>query len=126
MILVMLVGVGPPSRPDSKVWLNLKVFYFQPSELVKIFFIITFSTHINAVKNNINKIGTLALLILHALVPTLLVMKSGDDGSALVFMGIAAIMLFVAGISWKYILAVVALVVQVYERLPKAKIHRYS
>lgn len=111
MILVMLVGVGPPSRPDSKVWLNLKVFYFQPSELVKIFFIITFSTHINAVKNNINKIGTLALLILHALIPTLLVMKSGDDGSAVVFMGIAAIMLFVAGISWKYILAVVALVI---------------
>lgn len=111
MILVMLVGVGPPSRPDSKVWLNLKIFYFQPSELVKIFFIITFSTHINAVKNNINKIGTLALLVIHALVPTLLVMKSGDDGSALVFMGIAAIMLFVAGISWKYILAVVALIV---------------
>ncbi len=111
MILVMLVGVGPPSRPDSRVWLNLRVFYFQPSELVKIFFIITFSTHLDAVKNNINKLGTLALLILHALVPTLLVMKSGDDGSAVVFMGIAAIMLFVAGISWKYILAALALII---------------
>lgn len=104
MILVMLIGKAPPGRPDSRVWLDLKVFYFQPSELVKIFFIITFSTHLNAVKHSINKIGTLIPLAIHAAVPILLVMKSGDDGSALVFIFIALSMIFLAGISWKYIL----------------------
>lgn len=112
MILVMSpLGVAPKSRPDSQIWLKLGFFFFQPSELVKIFFIITFSTHINAVRNNINKPGTIALLLVHALIPTLLVMKSGDDGSAAVFIGIAACMLFIAGISWKYIVGALALAV---------------
>lgn len=106
MLIVMSpLGVAPPSRPDSQVWIDLKFFYFQPSELVKVFFIITFSTHLNAVKHTINKLGTLALLGVHAAVPILLVMKSGDDGSALVFICIAIGMLFVAGIDWKYMLA---------------------
>lgn len=106
MFIVMSpLGVAPPSRPDSQVWIDLKFFYFQPSELVKVFFIITFSTHLNAVKHTINKIGTLALLGVHAAVPILLVMKSGDDGSALVFICIAVGMLFVAGIDWKYLVA---------------------
>lgn len=103
MLIVMSpLGVAPPSRPDSQVWIDLKFFYFQPSELVKVFFIITFSTHLNAVRHSINKIGTLALLGIHAAIPILLVMKSGDDGSALVFICIAIGMLFVAGIDWKY------------------------
>lgn len=106
MFIVMSpLGVAPPSRPDSQVWIDLKFFYFQPSELVKVFFIITFSAHLNAVRHSINKIGTLALLGFHAAVPILLVMKSGDDGSALVFICIALGMIFVAGIDWKYMLA---------------------
>ena len=112
MILVMSpLGVAPPSRPDSQVWLNLGFFYFQPSELVKVLFIITFSNHINAVKHNINKLSTVALLLVHALIPTLLVMKSGDDGSAAVFLCIAAIMIFIAGINWKYIVGALAVAV---------------
>ncbi len=112
MILVMSpLGVGPPNRPDSKVWIDLGFFYFQPSELVKILFIITFSTHLSAVKNSINKLLTVAGLAVHALIPTLLVMKSGDDGSAAVFICIAIAMIFIAGINWKYILAGAALII---------------
>ena len=111
MILVMAIGVAPQSRPDSRVWLDLKIFFFQPSELVKIFFIITFSTHINAVKQNINKIGSIILLAIHALIPVLLVMKSGDDGSALVFIFIAIGMIFISGIDWKYIAGILVLAV---------------
>ena len=109
MVLVMIIGVGPANRPDSKVWIDLKIFYFQPSELVKIFFIITFSKHLSMVKAHINKFKTIILLAIHAVIPVLLVMKSGDDGSALVFIFIALGMLFIAGISWKYIVGAVAL-----------------
>jgi len=106
MLLVMSpLGVAPPSRPDSQVWLDFGVFYFQPSELVKIFFIITFSTHLSLVKNEVNKPLNVLLLGIHALIPTLLVMKSGDDGSAAVFICIALAMIFIAGISWVYIAA---------------------
>ena len=43
MIFTLLFGVAPPERPDSKCWIDLKVFYFQPSELLKVGFIISFS-----------------------------------------------------------------------------------
>ena len=111
MLLVMSpLGVAPPNRPDSQVWIDLGFFYFQPSELVKVLFIITFSFHLNAVKSDINKPLNVLLLGVHALIPTLLVMKSGDDGSAAVFLCIAFAMLFLGGISWKYIVSVIAVI----------------
>ncbi|MEG1615130.1 MAG: FtsW/RodA/SpoVE family cell cycle protein [Oscillospiraceae bacterium] len=105
MILVFIFGKAPSVREDARTWLDLGIFYFQPSELVKICFIITFSVHLNAVKENINSFKNIFLLGIHALIPVALVMKSGDDGSALVFILIALCMLFIGGISWKYILS---------------------
>jgi len=105
MIVVLIFGVAPSSRPDARSWLNLGFFYFQPSELLKFLFIITFSVHINAVKDNISSLKNVVLLGLHALVPVGLVMKSGDDGSALIFILITICMIFIAGINWKYLFA---------------------
>lgn len=107
LLFVPGVGVGPPERPDAKTWISLlggKIF-FQPSEIVKIGFIITFGVHLEKVKNNINHILTLIPLGIHALIPILLVMKSGDMGSALVFMIITIAMLFVSGLHWLYFVA---------------------
>ena len=113
LLFVPGVGVGPPERPDAKTWISLlggKIF-FQPSEIVKIGFIITFGVHLEKVKNNINHILTLISLGIHALIPVALVIKSGDMGSALVFLIIAASMLFVAGLHWLYFVAGIILVI---------------
>lgn len=107
LLFVPGVGVGPPERPDAKTWISLlggKIF-FQPSEIVKIGFIITFGVHLEKVKANINHPLTLVFLAIHALIPIGLVMKSGDMGSALVFIIITAAMLFVSGLHWLYFLA---------------------
>ena len=50
MLLLFAVGVGPTERPDAKTWLKFGSFFFQPSELVKIGFIITFGVHLE--RNN--------------------------------------------------------------------------
>ncbi len=105
MFLVFLFGVAPLERPDSRVWLDLKVFYFQPSELVKIGYIITFAVHLDLVKENLNSFKNIALLAVHALIPFGLVMKTGDAGSALVFLLICMAMLLVAGMHWGYFAA---------------------
>lgn len=110
MILVMLIGVAPSAREDARTWINLGLFYFQPSELVKIFFITTFSVNLYAFKDEINEIKHLLILAVHALIPTALVMISGDDGSALVFIFIALVMVFVAGLNWKYLLGAFAVI----------------
>lgn len=107
LLFVPGVGVGPEERPDAKTWISLaggKIF-FQPSEIVKIGFIITFGVHLDKVKNNINHILTLIPLAIHALIPIALVMKSGDMGSALIFIIITMAMLFVAGLHWLYFVA---------------------
>ncbi len=105
MVITLLVGVGPIERPDAKTWLKFGSIYFQPSELVKIGFIITFGVHLEKLKGNINHPFSIIQLGIHALVPVALVIKSGDMGSALVFMIIAVAMLFVAGLHWGYFLA---------------------
>lgn len=110
MVIVFIFGVAPSNRSDARTWLNLGLFYFQPSELVKVFFVITFSTHLQAVREELNTIKNVALLLGHALIPFVLVAVSGDDGSALVFLLMAVVMLFVAGLNWKYIVGGIALV----------------
>ncbi len=106
MVLTLLIGVGPIERPDAKTWLKIggTGIYFQPSEIVKIGFIITFGVHLNNLKNNINHPFSIIQLAIHAIIPIALVIKSGDMGSALVFMIITVAMLFIAGLHWGYFL----------------------
>lgn len=92
-------GVG-----DERAWLDLGFTTIQPSELLKIAFVTTFSLHLSKVGDKINRFSNVLLLCIHAAVPTGLVIVQGDDGTASVFLMIFVIMLFSAGISLKYIL----------------------
>ncbi len=104
MILTLLFGVGPEERPDAKTWIVLgsSGLYFQPSELVKIGFIITFGMHIEFVRDKLKNIIHLLFLCIHAMIPVGLVIISGDLGSALVFIVIFVVMIFCAGVQMRY------------------------
>lgn len=110
LLLLFPFGSGPQARPDVHTWLDFKVFSIQPSEFVKIGFIITFGVHLDKLRDRINKPLSIIQLGIHAIIPTFLVMKTGDMGSALVFLVIAAAMLFVSGVHWGYFLGGIALV----------------
>lgn len=75
---------------------------FQPSEFMKIAFVISFSVHLTSVHDRVKRFSTLLGLALHAAVPILLVFIQGDDGTALVFIFIFLSMLFVSGINKLY------------------------
>ncbi len=105
MIFTFFFGVAPPSRPDAKSWLNLKIFYFQPSELLKVGFIISFSYHLDIVRDKINDIKTIIGLLVHIAVPVGLVLMTGDAGSALIFLIMFIGMLFFARVHWGYFVA---------------------
>ena len=104
MGLLFFIGVGPAERPDAKTWIKVPgtSFFFQPSELLKIGFIITFGMHLELVRDKLDRLFHLALLLLHAAVPAGLVLLSGDMGSALVFLFMAAVMLFCAGVKLRW------------------------
>lgn len=113
LILVLLLftslGRGVEGADDIG-WLNLGIIQFQPSELLKIAFIMTFALHISKLGSRLNEPLNMLLLCVHGGVPIFIIMKQGDDGSALVFISIFLVMLFSAGISWKYIAtAIIAL-----------------
>ncbi len=87
-------------------------FYLQPAEFVKITFIMTFSRHIDRVKDNINKIKNVCLLALHAGIILGLLAITKDMGTVLVYMFIMAAMLFAGGLSlWYFAAGAVILII---------------
>lgn len=108
LVLVLLLftplGRGVEGADDIG-WLNLGFIQFQPSELLKIAFIMTFATHLSKVGARLNEPLNMLLVCIHGAIPAAIIVKQGDDGSALVFISIFAAMLFAAGVSWKYIIA---------------------
>ncbi len=104
VVLTFFIGFAPEGT-DDKAWLDLGITTFQPAELLKICFIITFSAHLSAVKERINKIKVLIPVCLHGAFPVLLIHFQGDDGTALVFAIMVLCMMYGAGVSWKYFLA---------------------
>ena len=48
MLMLFPFGVSPDARSDAFSWFRIGSLYFQPSEIVKIGFIITFAFHIPA------------------------------------------------------------------------------
>lgn len=105
------VSIGPltigynAGDTDNFSWYKLGGFTFQPTELAKISFILTFAMHLNNVRSRINEPKELGKLLLHMLVPMAIVHIQGDDGTAIIYGIIGCCMLFAAGLSWKYILS---------------------
>lgn len=111
MIVTLIFGVAPESRPDAKSWLEFGPVFFQPSELVKIGYIITFSMHLELCRDTINNPKSILLLGLHAIVPIGLVILTGDMGSALVFMLMTLAMLYFSGLHIGFFLGGLGLIV---------------
>lgn len=105
-LLLVLLTFTPlglnASGTDDTAWLGIGGLTFQPSELMKIGFIITFSVHLTCVRENMKQFKTILLLALHAMVPIILVFLQGDDGTAIVFILIFTSMMFAAGASLLY------------------------
>lgn len=115
LAIAMLVAVLVFGKGDrgNRSWIRIPgvPFDIQPSEYCKFLFIITFSQHIKKVKDTINKPLSVLSLCAHAGIIIVLVLKTGDLGSALVYMGIMAVMLLVGGLSMWYFVAALALVI---------------
>ncbi len=109
---VFFIGIRVAGTDDVG-WIKLPGgMTFQPSELTKICFIITFSKHIEYLtkKDKLHSFfGVLALLI-HAAVPIGLIHLQGDDGAALVFGCMFLSMSFAAGVQLRYFLLMLAAV----------------
>lgn len=93
---------------DDRAWLDLGFITMQPSEFLKLAFILSFSFHLYKDAENINHPLHLLFIIIHGAIPVGIVALQGDYGTALVFLVMFVMMLFSAGLSIKYIIAAIA------------------
>ena len=108
MLLIVLV-FGVSGDWGARSWIRFGAIGIQPSEIAKICFIITFSYHLSKVEDDINKPLVILGLLLHIGVLVGLILLQPDMGSALVFMFIFICLMFVAKLSYKYIIPIMTL-----------------
>lgn len=102
VVLTFFYGFAP-GNTDDKAWLMIPGgISFQPAELLKICFVITFSYHCLKIGDNAKKFIHTVLLAVHGAVPILLVHFQGDDGTALVFVFMMVGMMFATGVKLRY------------------------
>lgn len=80
-------------------WYRVGGMTFQPAELAKISFILTLGLHLSQLHGQVNRPRNLLGLLAHVIVPPFLIHLQGDDGTALVFLGIGLVMLYAGGLS---------------------------
>jgi rod shape determining protein RodA len=108
IIMCLLVftplGYKPQDNANDIAWLDLGFTTVQPSEFLKIAFILTFSLHLAHVKDELNRLPNVLLLGIHGAVPLGIIFLQGDDGTLIIFLFMFLSMLFAAGLSLKYII----------------------
>ncbi len=111
IVYTQLFGIAVVSSGgiNAKAWIQLPGTTFQPSELVKIGFIITFSKHLSVLveRDLLKKPLHIILLACHAAIPVILVHFQGDDGAAIIFFCMFLAMSFGAGVQLRYFTAVI-------------------
>ena len=115
MVYTILFGINISSSGgiNATAWINLGGRTFQPSELVKICFIITYAKHLSILneKGTINKFKNICILAGHAACPVLLCHMQGDDGAGVVFFAIFITMSLASGIKLRYFALLAAIIV---------------
>lgn len=113
--VVMLGLVLSPLGDDAggaRRWLLIGTFRFQPSELAKILLILFFAQFIMLNKERLNSFGIIFLSLLLIAIPMLPVVLE-DLSTTIMIAVIFCIMMYLGGLSYKLILAILAVTVPV-------------
>lgn len=103
-LLVAVLIIGSAGNWGARSWIRFGPIGIQPSEICKIGFAITLAKHLSMVKHQLDRPITVILLLFHVAVFLGLIMLQPDAGSAMVFCFMFAVVLFGAGLSFKYII----------------------
>ena len=110
LLLMFLFIPGVPDfivhpRNGARRWINLGVTQFQPSELLKIAFVLALASHLRF-KDHYRKFGGLLLALCVALPPMFLILVEPDLGTAMLFIPALIAMLIVAGAKFKHLISI--------------------
>lgn len=101
VLILALIPFGADDGTGNKSWIRFLGIGIQPSEIVKVLYIVLMAKHISYLKEykSLNNVLSVAQLAAHFLLFFgLIVVISSDLGSALIFFFIFLVMLFAAGL----------------------------
>lgn len=101
LTLVFIPGIGEEIE-GARRWIDIG-FSFQPSEVVKLFFIIYLSAWLAKNKERIKQASTFFLFLSFLIIISFLIILQPDLGTLIVFSLTATVVYFLAGARWKHL-----------------------
>ena len=101
VLLLILIPFGHDDGTGNKSWLRFLGIGIQPSEVVKVIFVVVLAKHITYLKEykNLNHFFSVLQLAVHFAIPFgMVVVITKDLGSALIFFAIFLVLLFAGGL----------------------------
>ena len=112
LLAVLIVGQLGGSGTGSQRWITLPVLgRLQPSEFVKIGLIVFFSWFLQKNQEKIDQPVTLITLALLAAIPLFFILEQPDLSTSIVIVVVILCLIYIAGISYKWIFGAVAVAV---------------
>lgn len=106
--------LGTDNNKDAYRWIDLPGFQLQPSELCKIMVIFAIAVTLTKLQDKLNTFIPFIATIAVISVPLVFILVQPDLSSSIVIIFIAAMMLFVSGLSYKIIVPVICVVVPLF------------
>jgi len=111
LLLLVAVELFGEVRGGAQRWLDLKFMLLQPSELMKVTLVMALAAYYDWLSMaRVSRPLWVIIPVIMILVPTALVLKQPDLGTAILLVAGGGIVMFCAGVSWWYFIAVIAMV----------------
>ncbi len=114
MLLLLVKFLGDEGGYGAQRWLEIGSFRFQPSETAKILLILFFAQFIMKHRENFNTFRIIGACVVLVLIPWYLIFDQPDLSTSIVLIVIFCIVMFAGGLSWKFILTILAVSIPVF------------
>lgn len=103
-LLVYVLFAGTGDQLGSRSWIDLGFITFQPADLAKITYILLASVFLERIYDDQkNKKANIFKFLIYSAIPIGLIILQKDFGTALVFIFIFFVLVFICGIAYKYL-----------------------
>ena len=109
--MLAAVKIAGSASHGSQRWFNIAGIRFQPSETAKIMLIIFLAQFIMKYKDRVNTVRFVVSYILLCGLPLGLTLWQPDLSTSIVITVVFVFLLFIAGISWKFIVGAIAVII---------------
>lgn len=103
LVAVLIPHVGTSHGWGARRWIDFGPFQFQPSEFAKLAFLMMLANYLSRPETELRRLGVFVKALGMTLLPFGLIVFEPDLGSALVFVPVGLVMMFVAGVPPRFL-----------------------